>query len=70
VQAAEWIAEKWGLHRPIAPQRWQAIGYLVTQELQVRARAHNRSTEAELRASVLAALLTAFDEVGGILSGD
>jgi DNA-directed RNA polymerase specialized sigma24 family protein len=68
MEAAKWIADNWRLNRPIAPQRWQAIGPAVMQELVARACVHNSSPEAELANSVAGALLQSIDELGGILT--
>ena len=65
--AVEWVADRW-YRRPIAPQRWQAIGPAVRRELKERAEAQGTSPEKEFKRSVINSLLLALDEAGGIFT--
>ena len=67
VAAAEWVAECW-YGRPIAPQRWQAIGDAVRRELEARAKANGTTREKELNRCVANSLLLAVDQAGGIFT--
>lgn len=67
VAAVEWVAKCW-YGRPIAPQRWQAIGPGVRRELDARAEAHGTTPEEELKRSVVNSLLLAVDDAGGIFN--
>jgi DNA-binding CsgD family transcriptional regulator len=59
--AARWIAYCW-FKKPIAPQRWQVVGYSVKLELEARAKANRTTGQAELTASVTNALFLAGSE--------
>ncbi len=68
--AIEWIADKW-FRKPIAPQRFWALGARIRTALRERAEAANTTPEAELRESVKQALLIALDDIediGGIFA--
>jgi hypothetical protein len=71
MEAAQWIADKWRLaKRPIAPQRWQAIGGTVLAELKRRASAHGTTPERELKDCVISALIQSIGLAGGIVTAD
>lgn len=61
LMAAQWIAHCW-FKKPIAPQRWQAIGPAIRRALRKRAKANGRNPQTELKASVGHAIYLASEE--------
>ncbi len=62
--AAAWVAAHW-FKTPIAPQRWEAIGPRVREELAARAQANGTSPATELQESVVQAVLIALGDAAG-----
>jgi DNA-binding CsgD family transcriptional regulator len=59
--AAQWIAYSW-FKKPIAPQRWRAVGPAVKRELTSRAKTNGTSPRIELQTCVAQALFLAGHE--------
>src|SRR5258708_6916911 len=69
IEAARLVIEKWKFSkRPIAPQRWRAIGGTAQRELNARAEANNSTPQRELEKCVVSALFQAVGDAGGILT--